>query len=286
MITFCSMGSPYPANADNRDGQEVLTEYIISAQGATGGWGYGYDSDSSVEATSWTLYYLCGLHGAYPQVQKGIGFLLEVQNIDGGWGAYPDLPSGIQTALSIMALERCASSNPDPKIELAIKKGKGFLLSHREMGLEYGPDPHGGWAWIPGTYDFPESTAYGLMAVPHEVNTSEFGQFFESRRSADWGWDIEKRNTSRIIPTSVVLVGIKKAGVPIGNINKTLSLLEGMTEDRDTLLSLCWANYALKSHGRDTSELEDRIIGHLMNREKVDPYTLALCLTALEGMDE
>jgi hypothetical protein len=286
MVLCLGLSGIGPIDSTSDDIKVELKNELISRQDTAGAWGLGHYGGNSVETTSFALVSLCSHDSTLlPSTEDGVVFLLDSQNQDGGWGASPGLPSGIQSAYALTALKRCSGlgypTSIGERMNQAMDTGEAFLISNQEYHPQY--PPSGGWGWTPGTYDFAEPTAYGLMADPAGIDAHELSLLLESRRCADGGWDIEKRNTSRIIPTSVVLVGIRTANIPISDINGTLDLLESMTEDRNTPLSLCWANHALKSHGRDTPALEGQIRSSLGQKAKIDSSTLAICLISLEG---
>ena len=81
---------------------------------------------------------------------RGIGWLLDAQNPDGGWGGASGVNSTIEeTALAVQALADALEVASAPggtmttSLEVAISKGVGWLVSETQGGRDFKPSPIG-----------------------------------------------------------------------------------------------------------------------------------------------
>jgi squalene cyclase len=65
----------------------MTAQRLIDHQGGDGGWGYGPGVPSDADSTSWCLLFLSEL-GLSDKVERGVHFLLDHQNTDGGFRTY------------------------------------------------------------------------------------------------------------------------------------------------------------------------------------------------------
>jgi squalene-hopene/tetraprenyl-beta-curcumene cyclase len=82
-------------------------------------------------------------------LQRGLEWLLSIQNQDGGWGADASIPSSIEeTALAVEALastleaRRATSDHAEP-LPRAIQHGSSWLVQHTQAGTRFEPAPIG-----------------------------------------------------------------------------------------------------------------------------------------------
>lgn len=81
-----------------------------------------------------------------PEAQKGVAFLLSVQNIDGGWGGAEDTPSSVEeTALVVEVLcdSRLRLSGEAARPRTALQKGLEYLVKRVEDNTFTDPSPIG-----------------------------------------------------------------------------------------------------------------------------------------------
>jgi squalene-hopene/tetraprenyl-beta-curcumene cyclase len=82
-------------------------------------------------------------HGyiAEPECQRGVNYLLSVQNDDGGWGGAKDCPSSVEeTALAVeVLLDFAVCGVADPQVE----RGLLWLIQAVESGRFREPSPIG-----------------------------------------------------------------------------------------------------------------------------------------------
>jgi squalene-hopene/tetraprenyl-beta-curcumene cyclase len=72
-----------------------------------------------------------------PECQRGVAYLLSVQNADGGWGGAIDCPSSVEeTALAVEVLIDLAPGE-------AVNRGLHWLIDAVESGLFRDPSPIG-----------------------------------------------------------------------------------------------------------------------------------------------
>jgi squalene cyclase len=73
---------------DSRPGLlEAVAHRILDHQGVDGGWGYGPGVPADADSTSWCILFLSKL-GMGEKAERGVRFLLEHQNPDGGFRTY------------------------------------------------------------------------------------------------------------------------------------------------------------------------------------------------------
>ena len=139
-----------PQNLRGRcdDSSRRLITFLDKMQTAEGAWiplWFG-DQDSPDEhapvyGTATAVDYL--MASADPQVkemaQKGIAYLLSVQNVDGGWGGARDVVSKVTlTARTLAALAPCKEVSDE-----VIKRGFDYLYRLYQQGEIYRPEPIG-----------------------------------------------------------------------------------------------------------------------------------------------
>ena len=88
--TYWVSGYAGYALCKGRDGLGLLDGValgILDHQGVDGGWGYGPGVPADADSTSWCILFLSKL-GMGEGVERGVRFLLEHQNLDGGFRTY------------------------------------------------------------------------------------------------------------------------------------------------------------------------------------------------------
>jgi squalene-hopene/tetraprenyl-beta-curcumene cyclase len=99
------------------------------------------DDENPVYGTSRVLaaYRDLGMRDS-PECQRGVSYLLSVQNPDGGWGGAKDCPSSVEeTALAVEVLLDLAPAEARPHVE----RGVAWLVEAVESGRFREPSPIG-----------------------------------------------------------------------------------------------------------------------------------------------
>jgi squalene-hopene/tetraprenyl-beta-curcumene cyclase len=124
--------------------QESASRYLASEQRSDGSWlplwfgnQHAPDDINPVYGTSRVLAaYREGMKDS-PECQRGVSYLLSVQNSDGGWGGAKDCPSSVEeTALAVEVLV-------DLQPGEAVRKGVLWLVEAVESGRFRDPSPIG-----------------------------------------------------------------------------------------------------------------------------------------------
>jgi squalene-hopene/tetraprenyl-beta-curcumene cyclase len=155
-------GLPPKLRSRLRSAQRRGVDYLAGSQREDGSWAplwFGNQSAPGEENPTYgTARVLLALNrlsrDGDPPVEdirdRGIGWLLDAQSPDGGWGGAEGVNSTIEeTALAVQALADAAEttstaqSRPHASLESAICKGVGWLSSETRGGLEFTPSPIG-----------------------------------------------------------------------------------------------------------------------------------------------
>ena len=132
-------------------------QYLLNAQQADGSWiplWFGNqgcpDQASPLYGTARVLRVGRGAaqntahHDAWPDAhQRGVNWLLDAQNTDGGWGGGATIRSSIEeTALAVEALAD-GSAREDPRVVAALDRGCQWLIERTRGGTHFEPAPIG-----------------------------------------------------------------------------------------------------------------------------------------------
>lgn len=110
---------------------------------------FAADDDNPTYGTCKVLLALLGRDS--PSVQavtaKGVRWLVDSQNTDGGWGGAPNTPSSIEeTSLAVEALSLAVKvdlSSAQQRIASAIDRGCDWLIARTDSGRRFDPSPIG-----------------------------------------------------------------------------------------------------------------------------------------------
>jgi squalene-hopene/tetraprenyl-beta-curcumene cyclase len=144
---FRKMGKSPPLIPQRFRVIDVGFEYLTRAQRPDGYWlplwfgnQHAADDENPTYGTARVLaaYRDLDLMSSEP-AQRGIAWLLSVQNVDGGWGGAANTPSSIEeTALAVEVL-----LDAGPAAEAAVKRGLAWLIERIEAGGLQQPMPIG-----------------------------------------------------------------------------------------------------------------------------------------------
>ena len=140
--------APWPVSA-----AEFALAYLARQQRPDGSWlplwfgnQHAPDDINPVYGTSRVLaaYRDLGLKDS-PECQRGVSYLLSVQNADGGWGGAKDCPSSVEeTALAVEVLIGLASRERErPEEGMPVERGVAWLVDAVESGRFREPSPIG-----------------------------------------------------------------------------------------------------------------------------------------------
>jgi hypothetical protein len=147
------------------------SDFLISTQHTSGGWGYFEASEPAVEPTAVAVLAIRDEPGSESAFQRGVAWLVDNQNEDGGWGVTQDDPeSGWQTAWALIALG-VSNSNVDPIIPgvdwlTHVATNQISEEDFRKSQIPASDDPGAMvWPWMPGQVCWIEPTAMSILAL-------------------------------------------------------------------------------------------------------------------------
>lgn len=155
-----------------------IHSFIHFSRNKDGGWGYLPDKRSCTESTAWSVIFLDEVQEESADVKRGVKWLIQAQNRDGGWPNFKNHPSDIRTAHAIYALSGFGEEHD------RIHRGIRWLKFNRRLT--------GGWAWSFGAFNFAEPTAYAILALQkmHSVvNKKPLADFLFDYQCEDGGWN-------------------------------------------------------------------------------------------------
>jgi hypothetical protein len=205
-------------------------DYLISAQPASGGWGYSAGQKPVVEPTSAVLLAIHNEPAANNSVQRGMSWLLSCQHQDGGWGINEDDPeSGWQTAWALIAM-RSSLQNQDSiskSVEWLVNVGTLDVTQEEFQKQEIPKRDNIGsfiWPWLPGQAGWIEPTAMAVLALEGitksplaDFRISAAINYFQKYRTADGGWNVGNAGPldtiviPRAYPTALVLMALARS---------------------------------------------------------------------------
>jgi len=172
-----------------------------------------------------------------------------------------------------------------------------FLLFPEREAVQLDPDLTG-WPWYPDTFSWVEPTSYSLLALKSRrdnlrgrrarVRIDEAERMILDRECLGGGWNY---GNSRVLDeelwpypdtTALALIALQDFPRP-ESLERSLTALEAMVEDRASVLSLALAVLALQLHGRDVSAARTRLAERVEDeRLPTDTRSLALAALALD----
>jgi Squalene-hopene cyclase C-terminal domain len=151
---------------------------LLDAQNPDGGWGAAKGRLSNTESTSLAIIALRALddRAIAPNVQRGLNWLIERQNVDGSWPFNDVVKDGSwTTAFALLALANLPGA--EPRVLLGAKWGLtqegrrfGWLtslwitMSGQRANLHLDPELKG-WGWTAGGFSWVEPTSYFLLVL-------------------------------------------------------------------------------------------------------------------------
>lgn len=165
-------------------------EFVLAHQESDGGFPYRPGEGSALESTAFCLLAVGGWGRAAAEADRGLSFLLSLQNKTGGWRLFPvdTSNSAYATALSLLVLKRFSPERHQDPIQRAVR----FLDSSRHYTRDEAMDEDV-WGWNDRTYIGAEPTAAVILALKHFKALSprraqEAEKFFKDTMCASGGW--------------------------------------------------------------------------------------------------
>lgn len=134
-----------------RHAEQRALKYLVATQSPQGSWSplwfgnqWVIDQTNDVYGTARVLNALAATGGSGDSLRRAVGWLLSVQNPDGGWGGGKASPSSIEeTGLTLDALSRSARLIQPAPIRAALGRGRAWLIDRCDNGTRFDPAPIG-----------------------------------------------------------------------------------------------------------------------------------------------
>lgn len=255
---------------------EARLAWLLRAQNADGGWGYGQGKASWLEPTVYAMRALSAWTApgrpadAYQRAQRYVDGL---QQPGGGWQASRQVPELHWSGALWLGLEAAPRDSP-----ARWSSGLCWLISQRgaEGGwarrLAFWLDPHAveqdptlrGWPWLDGTNSWVEPTCHAVLALTRaqrlDVSRAlarrldEGRRVLWDRRCSDGGWNYGNRRVRGLdLPgyprtTALALLALKRSGGP--SLPSDVPLLQQYWQDASIGgAERVWLALALREHG-------------------------------------
>jgi hypothetical protein len=286
--------------------QLALEQRLLNRQLLSGGW--SFRRASSQAACEPTCLALLALRlRASDGLERGLRFLLGIQNPNGSWPAFTgdDYDGCWATALAVMALINCGRMTP------AIEHGLRWLLTSKgreshwlwkwkfrtnDTHVQFNPDKFG-WPWIPYTCSWVVPTAFAVLALKRSFVCCQSREVrFRIARGVEMlldrvcpngGWNAGNSVVygaplaPHIDATAAALLAMR--GEPQSAVlAQSLDWLEQRAQTCRAPWSLAWAILALDAHDRSTESLVRRLAAHSDVDEIEDCGALATVILTLD----
>ncbi len=281
--------------------------FLIASQNAGGGWGYGPDSESSVEPTSWALLALGSIPNA---ADPGVQWLRRTQLPDGSWPAFPGQKQGCwMTALAGLALQKQSASQD--RVERGLEwlvstwPAEGGIWQRLRNWISSGStvvrqnSSLRGWSWTPGTASWVEPTCYALIflrSVAPKLQTAEVARRIRlaesmlcDRACPGGGWNSGNplvygiAGEPRVGPTAWALLALRNR-CELSLLHSSLDWLECAYSQIQSPRSLALAHTCLAAYHRPVAPLEPVLRAlYLKNSFLRSVPAVAMAAIALSG---
>ncbi len=284
-------------------GSLSAVDYLISAQHASGGWGYKTTHRPVVEPTAVALLALRDEPAAQQAFQAGISWLMGCQHQDGGWGINEiDAESGWQTAWALIIMK---STGQDRE---AISLGENWLASvatydvtsaaFLSSNFPGNATPRAlAWPWLPGQIPWVEPTALALLAL-QGMSSSALARarldgglaYLRTNRTPDGGWwagnagPLDTVVIPRAYPTALSLIALAEAA-RAEILDADLSALQQDLQRDAGMLAQASGLLAMQVLRKDVSGLLSTLLdGQLPDGSwERNPFVSAWALLGLKG---
>ena len=243
------------------DNQETLykktVSWLIEIQNADGGWGFNQLDQVSGWLSAWSVWALANLESSFPQVQKGINFLLN------------------QNVMQINNLDDLAAGKKVANIDFSLR----------------------GWPWRAGEASWVEPTALSVIALcsagfGSSGRVQEAIDYLDNRRCPNGGWNVGNPVMfgevlpARAHPTAWSLLALSKAN-PDKILDLDLDTLKQEMDNDSGTMAVAWGCLALRSCGVPVeSTFLDRLTKNQMSDGswEQNPYLTAISWLVLMGI--
>jgi hypothetical protein len=264
------------ADAEKSFLQKFCLPFLLSAQNADGGWGFGPKLESRVESTCWALQGLGNFSTADIQaaLARGVGYLRTAQLGDGSWPFTPAEKSGCWvTSLSCWTMRDFADVVGAGLRWICDDWPSDTTLWRRLLAKFSTQTPvhainnsYRGWSWTPGTSSWVEPTSFALIAldqVSHHQLPAEAKQrralaeaLLYDRMCPEGGWNCGNSRVygvaadPLVVPTAWALIALRQHRTRRENV-MGLEWLERSAVHIQSAGSLALAKICLETYGRD-----------------------------------
>jgi len=290
---------------------EALRTLLLEAQDERGGWPAAPAFPITTESTALGLLAISysSEESSRLAANRARAWLQDRQRADGSWPHSDQVSHGNwATSLAVLALSRF------PEEKAAADAGARWLLG--QEGRAYGwltklifllfPERKAveldadliGWPWYPDTFSWIEPTSYSLIALKSRrpdlrgrrarVRIDEAERMILDRECQGGGWNY---GNSRVLDeelwpypdtTALALIALQDLRDSEA-VERSLTVLEKMVQDRASVLGLALAILALQLHGRDVSPVRSLLAGHVEDEWlPADTRSLAFAALALD----
>jgi len=291
---------------------DQLSNTLIAAQNADGGWGATPGRRSNTEATSLAVSALRSVNAGSidDRVLRGSIWLSEHQNADGGWRLNDVATAGSwTTALAMIAL------SPFPEHQERVLDAARWLVGQEgsKPGIlanlilwvrgkrtvnELNADLVG-WSWVPSSFSWVEPTSYALTALKKvrsslaDTNVNERIQQGEAMiydrmcKGGGWNYGNSKVMDYALWPypdiTAIALIALQDRAREPAN-QRSLQSLRKTAAEVNSGLASSWAALCFDLYGQETREWQSLIEkGFEKNGFLGETKTLALALMGFNG---
>lgn len=222
----------------------------------------GYDARQAAAAEPTALACLGLLvHGRKPQAERGLQYLVEAQQADGGVGVRVEEPTPQwPTALAMLAWRR----SENPRYRHNLRQGADWLLSLKGETMPRTPDlGHDttlvAWPWVAGTHSWVEPTALAVLALKsvglgEHSRTREAVRLLADRQIPGGGCNygntfcLGQKLLPHLQPSGMALAALAGEAAAARRVAASVAWLTRTLNAQTATPSLCWGLLGLAAH--------------------------------------
>ena len=271
-----------------------LATKVLNSQQLNGGFGYYKDQSPMLEATAYAIMALNAYDKNIKQINRGIEWILSIQNNNGSWALFDgdESNSPFATSLALITLHNVV---PEKYKEIK-EKGINYLLNVKDFFHNADLDENI-WGWNTGGYISSEPTAYSVIALKMYNKSSnrikQAEKFFKENQCEDGGWtyfnpvdtnhpESKELYINQLTPqlhiTALVLLALQDNEVLC---RTPFELIDKEYTDSYSPLELSLCALAYNRYNKDNHHLINRLNKIMKNNyEKEMPFNYSLTLLA------